>query len=71
MKRTSGWRSVTIAALLAGVMLLAAPRLDAAPKPKGDGQTATCAYLLRVITYPHTSPVIKLWATSLYNSMGC
>ena len=71
MKRTSGWRSVTIAALLTGVPVLGAPRLEAAPNPKGDGQTATCAYLLRVITYPHTSPVIKVWATSLYNSLGC
>ncbi len=71
MKRVSRWSSATTALLVAGALLLGASRLDAAPRPKGDGQTATCAYLLRVMTYPYTSPIIKAWTTSLYNSLGC
>ncbi|HZO19339.1 MAG TPA: hypothetical protein VFB46_10180 [Gemmatimonadaceae bacterium] len=71
MKRVSPWSSATTTLLVAGALLLGASRLDAAPRPKGDGQTATCAYLLRVMTYPYTSPIIKAWATSLYNSLGC
>jgi hypothetical protein len=48
-------------------------RLEAAGKKGGgsDGQTATCDYLRNIINYPYTSPAVKVWAISLYNSQGC
>lgn len=63
--------SAVMAGVLASGMLIGTARIQAAEKKGGDGQGATCAYLLNVINYPYVSPYIKVWAISLYNSMGC
>lgn len=60
---------------MAGLMstgMFVGTTVEAAGKKKGgDGQAATCAYLLTVINYPYVSPVIKATAISLYISYGC
>lgn len=70
LRRFSTATMVTV--LLAGGLSLAATPVEAAGKKGGtDGQGATCTYLLSVINYQYVSPVIKVWAVSLYNSLGC
>jgi len=64
--------AVMIAGMLASGMPFAVARVEAADKKGGgDGQTATCAYLLSVINYPYVSVYVKTWAMSLYTSLGC
>ena len=70
LRRFSAATVMTV--LIAGGMTLGATRVEAAPKKGGsDGHGATCTYLLSVINYEYVSPVIKVWAVSLYNSLGC
>jgi hypothetical protein len=69
-------RKFGVAALIAGVLAIGMPfgaaRVEAAGKKGGgDGQTATCAYLLSVINYPYVNVYIKAWAMSLYTSLEC
>ena len=72
MKRTRRSGSAAAGVLVAAGLLLGAARLEGAPrKGDDDAQAAKCAYLLSIITYPYVSPVIKVLATSLYNSYGC
>ena len=70
MRRLSG--AAMMAGLIASGMLLGTARVEAAGK-KGsdDGQAAVCVYLASVINYPNVNEYVKLWAMSLYNSMGC
>ena len=64
--------AMVVALLIAGGTTPGITRVEAAGKKGGsDGQGATCAYLLSVINYQYVSPAIKVWAVSLYNSLGC
>ena len=61
--------AITFAVLLSGGLLLTAANVEAAGGNKKSG--TTCEYLASVINYPYVAPAIKLWALSLYKSMGC
>jgi hypothetical protein len=64
--------AMVMTGMIAGGMLVATARVEAAGKKGGgDGQAATCEYLLNIITYPYVSPVIRASALSLYISLGC
>lgn len=67
-------RKLGIAVVLSAVMAggLGMTSLEAKGKKSDvDGQTATCAYLWSVMTYPYVSTTVLVYATSLYNYYGC
>jgi hypothetical protein len=65
------FRVVSAAAVMASLIAVGTSSLEAKSKTGGDGQSATCQYLLSVINYSYVSPTIQAMAISLYNSLGC
>ena len=63
--------AAVLSALFAVGMLAAVSPAEAGAKKGGSGAEAQCAYLLSVINYPYVSPIIQLWAISLYSALGC
>lgn len=67
-------RRLGAAMVLAGLIAIGfgTARLEATkPGGGGGGNAAICAYLKKIIDYPHTSPYVRAYALSLWTAYGC